>query len=224
MHTYPPLQTPTRARCCSTAATSAPSRSGCVHLYLCVLFTVNPAYHTQTPTTQNDTTKQELTQRICFLPQEPQLLPITIAENIVYGYVNEASFSSVHYVITRWVGLTIHCPHMYTSMPDGSYTMEDIVQAAKEANVHDVIVSLPDKYLTPCGEGPSLSGGERQRICLARAIIRRPSMLLLDEPTSALDVESEKGAWTGNLVEGTGRTNLIPIHSTTQWCKRRWTW
>jgi ABC-type multidrug transport system fused ATPase/permease subunit len=44
------------------------------------------------------------------------------------------------------------------------------------------------------GEGSvSLSGGEKQRICLARAIIRRPNVLLLDEPTSALDVESEKG-------------------------------
>lgn len=80
-------------------------------------------------------------------------------------------------------------------MPDGSYTMEDIVEAAKEANCHEFIMSLPNTYLTPVGEGSvSLSGGEKQRICLARAIIRRPNVLLLDEPTSALDVESEKGA------------------------------
>ena len=70
-------------------------------------------------------------------------------------------------------------------------TDAEIEAAAREAAAHQFIESLPDGYDTIIGErGSTLSGGERQRICLARDIIKRPSLLILDEPTSAIDAES----------------------------------
>ena len=70
---------------------------------------------------------------------------------------------------------------------------DEIVAAAKLAQIHDFVARLPDGYATPVGErGLKLSGGEKQRVAIARAVLKRPAILIFDEATSALDSKAEK--------------------------------
>nr|QFU47755.1 P-glycoprotein [Palaemon carinicauda] len=118
-----------------------------------------------------------------LVSQEPILFDMSIAENIAYG--------------------------------DNSrkVTKEEIVAAAKQANIHAFIDSLPNKYETRVGaKGSQLSGGQKQRVAIARALVRNPSVLLLDEATSALDTESEKVVQEALEQAQKGRTSIIIAH------------
>jgi len=107
--------------------------------------------------------KDGLRKHLSLVGQEPILFDMSIRENILWGSSSE------------------------------SVTDDEIVQAAKMANIHEFILSLPNGYETNVGKGGSqLSGGQKQRVAIARALIRKPTVLLLDEATSALDSESEK--------------------------------
>ncbi|KPI95628.1 Multidrug resistance protein 3 [Papilio xuthus] len=122
-------------------------------------------------------------QTLGFVQQEPILFDLTIAENIAYG--------------------------------DNSRTpnMEEIIDVAKQANIHNFILSLPMGYDTNIGsKGTQLSGGQKQRVAIARALIRKPKMLLLDEATSALDTESEKVVQEALNAAKAGRTCVMIAH------------
>ena len=92
-------------------------------------------------------------------------------------------------------------------------TMAEIEQAAKDADVHDNIAAFPEAYETLLGErGVNLSGGQKQRISIARAILKRPRILIFDDCLSAVDTETEANI-LGNLKRiMEGRTSLIVSH------------
>jgi ATP-binding cassette, subfamily B, bacterial len=95
-------------------------------------------------------------------------------------------------------------------------TDKEVEEAARKAEIHRYIMSLPQKYDTPVGErGDTLSGGQRQRIAIARAIIRNPSVLLLDEATSALDQTTEAAINRTLLKVAEGRTMIWSTHRLT---------
>uniref|UniRef100_A0A8C4KWK7 ATP binding cassette subfamily B member 1 n=1 Tax=Equus asinus asinus TaxID=83772 RepID=A0A8C4KWK7_EQUAS len=126
---------------------------------------------------------QWLRAHLGIVSQEPILFDCSIGENIAYGDNSRV------------------------------VSQEEIVQAAKEANIHPFIETLPDKYNTRVGDkGTQLSGGQKQRIAIARALVRQPQILLLDEATSALDTESEKVVQEALDKAREGRTCIVIAH------------
>lgn len=117
------------------------------------------------------------------------------------GIVNQ---ESILYNASIFANIAFGRPHS---------SQEEVEAAAKIANAHEFICSMPEQYQSNIGDkGVKLSGGQRQRICIARAVLTNPPIMLLDEATSALDTESEKlvqGA-LNNLMKN--RTSLIIAH------------
>ena len=92
-------------------------------------------------------------------------------------------------------------------------TLEDVIQAAKVAQLHDHIMSLPNGYDTWVGErGTTLSGGQRQRLSIARSVLIDPPILILDDSTSSVDVETERLIHAAMVAVMKGRTTFVIAH------------
>ncbi|CAF0955337.1 unnamed protein product [Rotaria sordida] len=121
--------------------------------------------------------------QVGMVSQEPTLFNVSIAENLAYGDLSR------------------------------QVTIEEIIEAAKNANIHDFIQRLPQGYDTCVGfKGGQLSGGQKQRIAIARVLIRNPKVILLDEATSALDSENEKAVNEALIHVVTGRSSIVVAH------------
>ncbi|CAI0547011.1 unnamed protein product [Linum tenue] len=127
--------------------------------------------------------KTEWARVVSIVNQEPVLFSVSVGENIAYG------------------------------LPDENVSKDDIIKAAKAANAHEFIVSLPQGYDTLVGErGGLLSGGQRQRIAIARALLKNAPILILDEATSALDAVSERLVQDALNHLMKGRTTMVIAH------------
>ncbi|XP_075991226.1 multidrug resistance protein homolog 49-like [Anticarsia gemmatalis] len=133
--------------------------------------------------TRSSLTLPQLRQQLGVVQQEPVLFDRTLAENIAYGDNKR------------------------------KVDINEIIAAAKAANIHNFITSLPKGYDTNLGSsGAQLSGGQKQRVCIARALIRSPRLLLLDEATSALDANSERAVSEALDKAAEGRTCITIAH------------
>ncbi|XP_033149531.1 LOW QUALITY PROTEIN: multidrug resistance protein homolog 65 [Drosophila busckii] len=132
---------------------------------------------------QQDLTLDGVRRKLGLVSQEPALFERSIAENIAYGDNRRA------------------------------VPMTEIIAAAKSANAHSFIISLPNGYETRMGaRGTQLSGGQKQRVAIARALVRNPQILLLDEATSALDLQSERLVQQALDSACSGRTCIVIAH------------
>ncbi|KAJ9076430.1 hypothetical protein DSO57_1026357 [Entomophthora muscae] len=126
----------------------------------------------------------DLRDHMAIVSQEPSLYDMSIWENILFG-----------------------------ARTGQSPSRDQVQAAAKKANIHDFILTLPQGYATRVGsKGSQLSGGQKQRIAIARALVRNPTILLLDEATSALDADSERVVQEALDAARSGRTTLAIAH------------
>ncbi|XP_072948561.1 multidrug resistance protein homolog 49-like [Epargyreus clarus] len=130
-----------------------------------------------------DLTLPQLRSQLGLVQQEPALFERSIRDNIAYGDTSR------------------------------QVPLDEIIEAAKQANVHNFVASLPLGYDTVLEAGSAaLSGGQKQRVAIARALLRKPRVLLLDEATSALDATSEKTVQAALEAASKDRTTVIIAH------------
>ncbi|KAB5554574.1 P-loop containing nucleoside triphosphate hydrolase protein [Coniochaeta sp. 2T2.1] len=133
-----------------------------------------------------------LRQQMSLVSQEPAIFSTTVLENVKMGLPRSVYEGST---------------------ADETLVRELVEKAARMANAHDFIISLPEGYDTSVGEqGLLLSGGQKQRIAIARAVVGNPKILLLDEATSALDTKSEQVVQAALDKAAAGRTTIVIAH------------
>ncbi|RKP37951.1 lipid A export ATP-binding/permease protein MsbA, partial [Dimargaris cristalligena] len=129
--------------------------------------------------------QKDLRKSISIVPQNAKMLYTTIRHNIQYG----------------------------TASTNMSATLEDVHEAARKAQIHDKIISLPNGYESEIyGSGIRFSGGEMQRINIARGLVRPNKILLLDEATSALDMITERKVQGALRDDNQGKTCVVIAH------------
>jgi ATP-binding cassette subfamily B protein len=147
----------------------------------------------------------------------PRLYDVTSGSVTIDGIdVREMSFAS----LASTVGMVAQETYLFhASVAENlrfakpSATDDELVAAAKVAQIHDHLMSLPDGYDTIVGErGYRFSGGEKQRLAIARAVLRDPPVLVLDEATSALDTQTEQAVQEAIDAASAGRTTITIAH------------
>ncbi|MFE4973732.1 ABC transporter ATP-binding protein [Kitasatospora sp. NPDC056651] len=147
----------------------------------------------------------------------PRVYDVTAGRITIDGVdVRHLSFDT----LAATVGMVLQDTHLFhTTVADNlrfaksGATEDELVAAAKAAQIHDLIESLPDGYATVVGErGYRFSGGEKQRIAIARAVLRDPAILILDEATSALDTRTERAVQHALDALSEGRTTITIAH------------
>ena len=124
------------------------------------------------------------------------------------------------YSLRRQIGIVPQDPLLFAgsvsdniALTDPDADSDEIVRAAKIAEAHEFVMSLPSGYSTNVGErGSSLSGGQRQRLAIARTLLSRPRLLIMDEATSALDYDTERRVCENLRVECKGSTVFFITH------------
>jgi ATP-binding cassette, subfamily B, multidrug efflux pump len=138
---------------------------------------------------------------IGYVPQETLLFSETIGSNVAYGLDAAPALETLH---------THTAEH---PVPQGDDVLPEVIEATQVAQLTDTLAALPDGLSTPLGErGINLSGGQKQRTALARALARRPRIVLLDDSLSAVDTHTEAAILRGLRGALAERTAVIASH------------
>lgn len=155
-----------------------------------------------------------LRREIGYVPQESLLFSETVGENVAYGLSDTESpprITSEHPARKTATGDVEQSLARGASAPGGA--LADVSEAAEIAQLSDTVAALPEGFDTRLGErGINLSGGQKQRTALARALARRPHIVLLDDALSAVDTHTEAAILAGLRGVLSGRTALIASH------------